>query len=587
MQKISKVWNLKDILPAHKGEEFERIASLLNDKVSAFENERKQLTKDMPSADFNAKIKALAEIKEILAKIEAYGHLWFTEDASSQEARAFLAKAEELSADIENRTLFFELWWRELDEKNAQRLLKESGKNLYFLEHIRKLKEYYLSEESEKLINLKSVTGINAVVKLYEIVTSSFRFTLEADGEKKELSQSELSVFVRDKRKEVREKAYESLLGVYSKHQDVLGEIYSTVIRDLWNEKVKLRKYTSPISIRNKANDIPDEAVDTLLQTCRENSHLFARYFKAKAESLGLKKMSRYHIYAPVGGEESKYKYEDAVKLVLETFSSYSEKIGVLAKRLFDKQHVHSALGKNKHSGAYCLSITPKEVPYVLLNYTERMRDVMTLAHELGHAVHSQLASEQTIFTFHSVLPLAETASVFGEMMVTQRLLENERAPELRKHLIASKLDDIYATVIRQAFFTLFEIEAHNLIQKGATLKELSDAYYKNLKEQFNDTEVPQIFSFEWSYIPHIFKTPFYCYAYSFGNLLTLALYKMYQEQGKDFIPKYIKLLSAGKSASPEQLLSELGINIRSKEFWQKGFDVIKEMVEEFERLCA
>ncbi len=585
MNELVKVWNLKDLLPTHKGKEFDKIISDLKGKVEFFEKRRPSLKVDIPISDFNELIKDLEQIKEILSKLVAYGYLWFTENTNSQEARAYRSKIENLTTETENKLLFFSIWWKKLDESNAQRLMNGSGENKYSLEHERKLKDHLLEEDSEKVINLKSVTGIDAIIKLYDMIRSSFRFILKTDDEERELTESELKVYVRDPDPKIRQRAYESLLDVCEKHKEILGEIYFTIVRDWDNEHLTLRKYTLPIEVRNKANDIPNKVVDLMLQACRENLHLFDKYFKLKARALGIDKFSRFDLYAPIG-KESKIKYEHAVKLVLDTFNSYSPQIGELAQKVFDEQHIHSKLGKHKQSGAYCYSITPRITPYVLLNYTETMKDAETLAHELGHAVHSMLASHRTIFTFHAVLPLAETSSIFGEMMVTQRLFEKENDPEIRKQLIASKLDDLYGSIIRQAFFVLFEREAHSMIKEGATVTEVAQTYYSNLKEQFKDSDVSEKFSLEWLHIPHIFHTPFYCYAYSFGNLLTLSLYKMYQEQGKEFIPKYIRLLSAGKSASPHQIVSEVGMDITKKEFWEKGFGVIKEMVDEFEKLC-
>ncbi len=585
LKKNEKTWNLNDLLPEHKGESFDSLIEGLKKKVEDFEKKRPSLRPEIDAQEFQSMFKELEEIQAVSAKISAYGELWFSEDTSFQEARAYLANAETLLTELANKTLFISLWWKKLDEQNAGRLLKDSGEYRYFLERIRKLKEHALEESEEKIINLKDMTGMNAFAKLYDIITSDFKFSMAVDGAKKKLNVSELMVYVRDPRPEMREMAYKSLFKIYKKHTDVLGEIYFNLAKDWDVESLQLRKYPSPISVRNKANDVSDEAVQTMLEVCRENACIFAKYFQLKAKSLGIEKMSRYHIYAPLGKEEEKIGYDEAIKLVLETFESFSPEIAGHARKVFEDRHVHAELGKNKRSGAFCYSVHPKQTPYVLLNYTEKMRDVATLAHELGHAVHSMLASNKSIFTFHAHLPLAETASVFGELIVTHKLMEKETNPKVKKELLAEKIDDIYATIIRQTYFILFEQEAHKKIQKGATIKEISDLYLKQLREQFEGIDVPKIFSLEWTYIPHIYQSPFYCYAYSFGNLLTLALYKMYKEQGDEFIPKYIKLLSYGGSESPEKILSELGIDINKKEFWQKGFDAVKEMIGEFERL--
>ncbi len=579
------IWNLKDLLASHSGPEFENIISDLNSKVNAFEKKRSKLNNNISESEFNLMLKELEEINLIESRLSAYGELWFSQDTTNQEAKSYLSRIDALLADVSNKILFFSLWFKNIDDSLAEKLIKDSGKNHYFLEHMRKLKAHSLQEKEEQIINLKDITGIEAFNKLYDIITSSFVFPLKVNGQRKKLGVSELITHAKGSNEKLREESYKALWKVYKKNKDVLGEIYFNVVRDWNNECLKLRNYSSPINVRNKSNDLPDEAINTMLETCRQNRHLFQEYFELKAKALGLKKMSRYHIYAPLEKDDSKISFEDASKIVLENFNQFSPQIGALAKKVFDTNHIHWALGKNKRAGAYCMGISPKDTPYVLLNYTQTSDDVITMAHELGHAVHDLLVSDRTIFTFHPPLPLAETASVFGELIVTSALLKKENSPKLKKHLIAGKLDDIYATVIRQTYFILFEKIAHEMIPKNATINEISKEYKKQLKEQFGKIKVPKDFENEWIYIPHIFHTPFYCYAYAFGNLLTLSLYKMYLEEGKSFVPKYIKFLSYGGSESPQKILQELGINITQKEFWQKGFDVIKEMLDEFKKL--
>lgn len=577
------IWNLKELIPAPSGIEFDTILNDVKTRVAAFERKRSLLTPLLSSDEFNTWLNELEDIEVILNKLSAYGDLWFAEDTSSDEAKAYLAKVEQISAEVSNKIVFFDVWWKKLDNNTAQRILNDSGKNRYFLENARKFREHTLGEREEQIINLKDLSGVNALSKLYDILTNSFSFPFIVDGQKKKLTQSELVVQVRNAKPEMREAAYKVLLKMYKKNKAVLGEVYCAIVRDWYNEQLTVRKYKSPIEVRNKGNDIPDEAVKVMLDVCKENTGVFKKYFEAKAKVLGLSKMNRFHLYAPVSGVEQTISWNDGVKIVLETFHAFSPKISELAKKVLDTHHLHAPLGNAKRSGAFCHSVTPTMVPFVLVNYAGVMRDVITLAHELGHAIHTQLASDKTIFTFHAPLPLAETASVFGELMVTHKLLEQEKNPVLRRHLIAAKLDDYYATIQRQAFFTLFEQEAHEMIRGGALLKDISNQYHKNLSMQFGHDFVPKVFEDEWLYIPHIFHTPFYCYAYSFGNLLTLALYQMYKNDGASFVPKYLTLLSYGGSESPEKVLNELGINIRDKAFWQRGFDAVKELVDEFE----
>jgi oligoendopeptidase F len=272
--------------------------------------------------------------------------------------------------------------------------------------------------------------------------------------------------------------------------------------------------------------------------------------------------------------------------MVLDSFSAFHPQVGELAQRVFDQDRLDSEVRKGKQGGAFCASINPEDTPYVLMNYTGRARDVATLAHELGHAIHAMLASHHTTFTFHSSLPLAETASTFGEMMLTEKLLSEETDEAVRRDILFKQMDDAFATILRQIYFALFERDAHEMIQKNASTDELSAAYMENLREQFGDSvELSDEFKWEWVSIPHIYHTPFYVYAYAFGQLLVFSLYQQYRAEGESFKPKYLKILSAGGSEAPEKILADAGIDIRSPRFWQGGFDVLSRMVDELEKL--
>ncbi|MEK6619271.1 MAG: M3 family metallopeptidase, partial [Nitrospirota bacterium] len=345
------------------------------------------------------------------------------------------------------------------------------------------------------------------------------------------------------------------------------------------------RKFSTPITARNLGNDVPDEAVNALLSVCSKNAEIFQEYFRIKGRLCKIKPMNRYHLYAPHRAERKRYRYHDAVRMVLNAYRAFSPRLAELAEQVFHERHIDARIRPGKLSGAYCYSVVPGFTPYVLLNYTGEARDVATLAHELGHAVHGMMASDHSVFTFQSTLPLAETASVFGERVLSDALMAQETTNAVKQGLLLAQLDDIYATVLRQAYFVLFEKTAHEMIANGGTVQDLSEVYLSNLRQQFGRAvAVPDEFRWEWLTIPHIFGSPFYCYAYSFGNLLVLSLYHRYTEHGPAFVPKYLDLLAAGGSKSPEAILAEVGVDMRSETFWQSGFNTIKGMVEELER---
>jgi len=407
-------------------------------------------------------------------------------------------------------------------------------------------------------------------------------------GKKKQLSREELSSYVRSQNPRVREAAYRELYRVYSSHHDLLGEIYKTLVNDWKSENLQLRHFTSPIATRNLGNDIPDRAVDALLDVCSRNADVFQQYFKLKARLCGIKPMNRYHIYAPHRTEQKSYRYADAVRMVLEAYRGFSPRLAELAERVFQEQHIDAPTRTGKIGGAYCYSVVPGMTPYVLLNFTGEARDIATMAHELGHAVHGMLAEHHSVYTFHSTLPLAETASVFGERILSDALMAQEQDKRVRQGLLLSQLDDIYATVLRQSYFVRFENQAHGMIANGATVEDLSQTYLSELRQQFGKAvKVPDEFRWEWLSIPHLFASPFYCYAYSFGNLLVLALYRMYKEEGAAFVPKYLDLLATGGSQSPQDILAKVGVDMAAERFWQSGFDTVRDMVRELERTMA
>src|SRR5690606_4741203 len=298
----------------------------------------------------------------------------------------------------------------------------------------------------------------------------------------------------------------------------------------------------------------------------------------------------RYDLYAPISTrakDSKKFTFGKAVASVLDTFGDFDPKIRSLAERVFVERHVDSEIRKAKRGGAFCYTVTPKRTPYVLLNFDGQTRDVATLAHEFGHAIHSMLASDMPIMVSHAPLPLAETASVFAEMLLNEKLAEKMKDSE-RRILLAEKIDDIYATTLRQAYFTLFEVDAHRAIaENNATIDAVAKIYFDNLNDQFGSSiTLSSDFQWEWVYIPHFYHTPFYTYAYSFGNLLVLSLYRQYKLEGKSFVPKYLKILSAGGSRKPEELLMEAGVDISREEFWQQGFDYAKEMIQQLKSLA-
>ena len=583
-------WDLGELFPSFDSPELQGAFDNVEEQVASFEGARDKLKPDMDAETFLEVVRASEATTRIVSKVYAFTGLSFRADTQDQTAQSYMARVQQFTAEMQNRTLFFSLWWKDLDDANAERLMSASGDYRYYLEAMRNFKPYTLNEAEEKIINIKDVTGSNALVNLYDSITNRYVFKMEVDGEVKELTRGQLMVHAQGADADLRAKAYQELYRVYGEDGPILGQMYQIRARDWHNENINLRKFSSAMSVRNLANDVPDEAVNVLMEVTRKNAKTFHRFFKLKAKILGVPsgKLRRYDIYAPVAKSDKSFDFAAAAEMVLESFTQFDPKIGELAKRVFDQNHLDNEVRKGKDNGAFCWSVLPDMTPYVLMNYTGRARDVATLAHELGHAIHAMLASHHSTFTFHSSLPLAETASTFGEMMLTDKLLSTETDEAVRRDILFKQMDDAFATILRQVYFAIFERQAHEMIQKNASVDELSKAYLENLKEEFGDAvEISEEFKWEWVSIPHIYHTPFYVYAYAFGQLLVFSLYQQFKAEGESFKPKYLKILSAGGSESPAKILEEAGVDIRSAEFWQGGFDVLSRMVDELEKLPA
>jgi oligoendopeptidase F len=556
-------WSLGDLFPGPKSEELEAAFVELEKQVEILEKRRPELTDDINLETFLSIVKELDQNTTLGQKIYTFAGLYFSEDTQNKVAQNLMARVEQFVAEMSNRILFFNLWWKALPEEKARELVTGSGDYAYWLEAMRLFIPHTLSEAEEKIINIKNVTGQSALQMVYSSLTNRYVFKLEVDGEMKELTRGELMMYVRTADPDLRARAYQELYKVYGDDGSLLGQIYQTLVRDWRNEQVNLRKHASPIAARNLINDIPDAVVDTLLDVCQKNAKVFQRFFQLKARLIGLDKLRRYDIYAPVVKSDKTYPFAEGTKMVLDAYQAFDPKFAEMAERVFSQNHLDSEVRKGKRGGAFCWPSSPDLTPWVMLNYQGKADDVSTMAHELGHAVHSMLAADHSIFTFHSNLPLAETASTFGEMVLVDHMLKHETDESVRRDILFGQVDGAYATIMRQAYFALFERQAHEMIQKGASVDELAEAYLQNLKDQFGDAvDVSDEFKWEWVSIPHIYDVPFYVYAYTFGQLLVLSLYQQYKQEGESFIPRYTKILSTGGSKAPVQVLSEAGIDI-------------------------
>ena len=572
-------WNLSDLPDKHAAPM--RIKTILR-LTKQFAKSKTKLNSRIKITELLDLVSKIEKISELFSEVASHASLSYAADTQSEENTARVATLGRLSAQIENKMLFFDQWWKlELDETSAQKLYKGLGELRAHFEHMRLGAKHTLPEPQERIINIMDVTGSSALVRLYDTITSKFEYKMGT----KRMGREKLTMFVRNPSARIRRAAYKELLTKFAQNRGVLGDIYTNIASE-WNSiEVGLRSYDSAISVRNMANNVDDKTISALLRVCEKNAGVFRRFFVLKAKMLKLDILQRYDLYAPTTRSRIHYTYDTALRNVLTSMTDFDPKMTAMARKVIDECHIDSSIRKGKRDGAFCSTVSPKHTPYVLLSFTGVTEDLFTLAHELGHAIHSIAASSQSILTQHAPLPVAETASTFSEMLLHDRIMQNSHTTE--KHtLLTSKIDSLYATIGRQSFFTMFEINAHKLVANGASTGDLSKEYMKNLRAQFGRSiTITEDFANEWVAIPHFYHAPFYCYAYSFGNLMALSLFSRYKREGAKFSRTYLDILAAGGSLKPEKLMGQHGFDISNAKFWQEGFDYIKAQIAELEKL--
>lgn len=581
-------WNLDNIL---KLEDFDKYYQKTEKLLPEFDEYFAKLEPEMSPLDFIATIDFEEMVGDRMSRLRNLPMLIEATNQKDTQAKLMKSKVDDLQLRMAAKSRKISQWIKGLkvenknllDDDNARRLFSGIAELEYSLNYARKAARYSLNLNQEEIIDHKDVTGVQALVDLRTMIETEFEYSFQSKILK---TQAELMSYVYSPKALDREEAYKTLLNKHKDNIDKFFLIYQAIVKD-WDYEAKLRGYESPISIRNFANHIPDKAIETLLEVCRQNRYVFQDFFKFKAKELGLKKLKREDIYAPLfTKKENKVSYEDAWKLINSTFEEFSEDFSLKAKKMADEKHIDVYPSENKISGAFCDTVGPKVTPYVLLNFTGKERDIPTLAHELGHGIHSLYANKLRHSVQHANLPLAETASTFGEMVLFEKMYQKETDPEKKKSMLAEKVADSYATILRQSYFIIFERKAHEAISKGTTAKQIGEIWMETLREQFgNSVEVNDLFAYEWAYIPHIVNTPFYCYAYNFGELLSLSLFAKYKEEGSSFVPKLEKILSSGGSMDPNKVLKEVGIDMSSKSFWEGSFKIIESWVKELNKI--
>ena len=512
-------------------------------------------------------------------KIGSFASLLYSTDTSDPERGALLQKVREQSSLVSTHLLFFTLELGQLSESNLQTYLNSTVLSPYhhYLTIQKEAAKHNLSQAEEAILEETANSRGRAFRRLFTEVVSRMEFRLEIEGEMKSLTQSELLAYNYHPDRELREKASRSLADTLQKNAPTLTFITNTLLaeKDVMD---RLRSFEAPESSRHLDNELPMKAVSTMVDVCVKNFSLVEDYYELKRELLGLDSLSHFDRYAPLKASEENITYSKACQIVLEAYRDFSEDLHQLALPFFEQNWIDAPVSAGKRGGAFCAGVSPDHHPYILLNYTDKPRDVMTLAHELGHGLHDCLASEHHVLDYHPVLPLAETASTFGEMLTFEKLYSELDDDQERLSLLCGKLEDTFATVFRQVSMFRYERRIHEARRSEGELKteRLNELWQECMGEMFGESlQLGEDHKWTWLYIPHIVQTPFYVYAYAFGELLVLSLYARYQAEGQDFIAKYLELLKAGGSQSPQSILGKLGINIEEPEFWQAGCDLI------------
>jgi len=583
-------WTRKDSLPnAHGTNEPQALQRSLADleyRVKQFEALRSSLQANMPITKILDAIHSFEAITDLIARLTGYAELWLAEDTQNADAQACSTLVDSTITKAKNKTMFFTLWWKGLPEAAADHILSELPKYEYWLQQLRGSKAHTLSETVEQVINLKNSTGATAIRNIYDAITSRYTFTLEADGETHQLTDSGIWGYASHSDPDVRKRAFIELYRVYGNDAPILGQIYITLVRDWYQEHVELRQHKNAIAVRNRMNDLPDHIIETLFTVCRENAPTFHRYFQLKARWLGMDRMRRCDLAAPITTRRQKYTWEQAVDMTLDTFASFDPLFHDLALQVFQANHVDSEIRTGKRRGCWCIDFAPGVTPWVQIDYSGRVDDIAALAHEFGHAIHGMLAAHQPVFHYLPSIPLSEIGALFSELLFADHILQKTDDPEVCISLRFKQLNDAFAFLHRQIFFTFFECTAHRLIQEGASVEDVAQAYLANVHEEFGDTvEISDDVQWEWTLIFHLFHYPFYMYSYAFGQLLALALYQQYKQEGESFKERFFAILKAGGSDHPVTILAKAGIDIESPDFWQGGYDVIRTMLEDIEQI--
>ena len=579
-------WNLADLYDGPADPRIDEALNASQARAEQFEHDYKgRINAPSLTADaLGAALREYENIQQEASKPAYFASLLFTTDMGDPERGAFLQKMYESGTKLALPLLFFDLELAVVPDDVMTPLLDAPTVMPYrhYIGTIRAARAHMLSETEERLMEELANTGGRAFDRLFDETTSATTFILNGE----ELSQAQVIAKIMDPDRETRRAAAAAFTEGLEKNRRTLTFIFNTLMQDK-SVKDRLRGFATPQASRHLDNELSEETVSLVVDTVVRNYPLVARYYNVKREILGLDTLTHYDRYAPLFEAEDTITYPEARDIVLNAFGDFSPEMRRRAAEFFDKDWIDAPTAKGKEGGAFCSYTTPDLHPYVLVNYLGRMKDVMTLAHELGHGVHASLSRKQSLLNFSGTLPLAELASTFGEMLVFERVTASASLKD-KIALYAEKIEGAFATIPRQTAMYRFEsaIHEHRRLKGELTTEEFGEHWQREVQLMFGDSVVlGDEHRLWWSYIGHFIGSPFYVYAYSFGELLVLSLYQQAKKEGPAFADKYLHMLEAGGSLTPQELMTMVGITLGDPAFWQGGFDVLAGLVGEFEAL--
>lgn len=545
----------------------------------------------LTAGEFRKFLQEDERIAAAVGRIEEFAELSLTLDNLNEGAKNLTMKSQELATDVANTLLFFSIEANEMDDAVFARLVADPALDTYrhYLLYLRKHKAHLLSEKEEALINRRDLTGKLALQRIYQELTSSFKYTMTVRGERRVMNSEQIRSLREDPDARIRARAMKLYFGKDEENSLVITNVFNSLLKDHQIE-CELRHFDEPAGMRNLENELDADVVDTLAAVTKDNTDIVERYYTLKAKLLRRPKLTLADIYAPISDKTHQYSWSEAKAIVLDAYAHFDRRAHDIIQEFFDRNWIDARALPNKTGGAFCTFNLPGSHPFVMLSFTGSRRDVETMAHELGHGMHGMLSAKQTLFSRDPILPLAEVASVFGEMIVTDYLLSRMTDPEEKIALYCSKLESAFATTFRQNMFHLFEVRTHKLIaDHQLSTDELRSIYREELVGMFgNSVIIPKYYEMEWAIVQHMFMWPFYVYAYNFAQLVVLSLYQKYLEEGDKFKPVYYKILETGSAMTPVQILGLAGIDPHDRMFWQKGFDFMRtRWIEPLEKLVA